>query len=108
MKILCNEINNLNNNSFYQLLSQQFKQHTKEQNKLLAEKISIIENRYLSEEDILLLNSNDLQAIVYNHDPQWTHYYYKGQRILSLGPIEFKKTKQEDDIYVVAITQQYY
>lgn len=87
-----------------QLISQMIEK----QNELFAQQISIVENKDLTQKDILLLDRNDFKAIIYEDDPRWTHYYYKGKRILSLGPTRFEESKQVEDGFSCTAIQEYY
>lgn len=90
------------------LINTQTSKHQREIEDLFKIRLSCILGYYPTKEKILLLNMNDFTKTTLDNNPEWTHYYYKNQRIVSLGPIKFEPNEFKDGNYVMKMIQQYY
>lgn len=91
-----------------ELINKQLKQLVRKQDEIFLKQFNIVTGNNLTEKQMLFLDKKDFSADVYDYDPGWTHYYYKGQRIISIGPAEYSDTKQDENGYTMNISQKYY
>lgn len=91
-----------------ELINRQLRRLVRKQDEIFLKQFNIVTGNNLTKKQMLLLDKKDFSASVYDYDPGWTHYYYKGQRFISIGPMEYSDVEQDGNEYRTTVMRKYY